>query len=53
MYQEYVNHMATSVGLRKILACLGMPIRAPPIAPALIDWVMVPTTSPFYSDVYA
>jgi hypothetical protein len=40
--------------IRKILACLGMPIRAPPIAPALIeDWGDAADAPPVYSDAYA
>jgi hypothetical protein len=45
---------AISVALRKILACLGMPIRAPPIAPALIEiWGDSAEDTPVYSDAYA
>ena len=39
--------------IRKILACLGMPIRAPPIAPALIEWGDAADDIPVYSDAYA
>ena len=39
--------------IRKILACLGMPIRAPPIAPALIEWGDGSEDIPVYSDAYA
>ena len=39
--------------IRKILACLGMPIRAPPIAPALIEWGDGAEDIPVYSDAYA
>jgi hypothetical protein len=36
-----------------MLACLGMPIRAPPIAPALIEWGDGAEDIPVYSDAYA
>ena len=39
--------------IRKILACLGMPIRAPPTAPALIEWGDGAEDIPIYSDAYA
>lgn len=40
--------------IRKILACLGMPIRAPPIAPALNEWGFDGADdNPVYSDAYA
>lgn len=40
--------------IRKILACLGMPIRAPPIAPARIEeWGDGAEDTPVYSDAYA
>ena len=39
--------------IRKILACLGMPIRAPPTAPALIEWGDGADDIPIYSDAYA
>jgi len=39
--------------IRKILACLGMPIRAPPISPALIEWGDGAEDIPVYSDAYA
>ena len=39
--------------IRKILACLGMPIRAPPIGPALIEWGDGADDTPVYSDAYA
>ena len=40
--------------IRKILACLGMPIRAPPIAPALIaEWGDSADDTPVCSDAYA
>ena len=39
--------------IRKILACLGMPIRAPPIAPSLSEWGDGAEDIPVYSDAYA
>ena len=39
--------------IRKILACLGMPIRAPPTAPARIEWGDAADDIPVYSDAYA
>ena len=40
--------------IRKILDCLGMPIRAPPIAPALIaEWGDSADDTPVCSDAYA
>lgn len=39
--------------IRKILACLGMPIRAPPTAPARIEWGDGAEDIPVYSDAYA
>lgn len=39
--------------IRKILACLGMPIRAPPTAPALISDEYGDDDTPGYSDAYA
>ena len=40
--------------IRKILDCLGMPIRAPPTAPALIEeWGDDGNLTPAYSDAYA
>ena len=40
--------------IRKILACLGMPVRAPPTAPARIkEWGDGADDIPVYSDAYA
>jgi hypothetical protein len=41
--------------IRKILDCLGMPIRAPPTAPALIEYWGGDEVNdtPVYSDAYA
>ena len=39
--------------IRKILDCLGMPVRAPPTAPALSEWGDGAEDIPVYSDAYA